>query len=422
MSDCSLETWRIGLLGEILTVQNGYAFKSETFLEKSIGAVPIIRMSNLKSGICDLTDAVYVDQKKVRTPQQFILEEGDFIFGMSGSLSNYATVRKQNLPCYLNQRVGKLCPKESHKSFLNYLFLSETVQRQILATAAGGAQLNISARQIEDIEVLIPSLKEQKKIAEILTSVDEVIENTQSQISKLEDLKKATMNELLTKGIGHTEFKETEIGRIPRNWRTLELEKLTTGRYGIVDGPFGSNLKTEHYRPHGIPVIQSGFVTSFEFRPSSYVYVDQEKFEEQKRSAVYPNDIVMAKIGANAGTSAIVPSNHQIGILAGNSLKITVDTTVSITRFVHYYLILAYQTGYIQNLLTVTAQPAISLSSLRKLILPVPPVEEQKAIVDVMVKLSQVMENQKSRLSTQIDLKRSLMQDLLTGKVRVTVN
>ncbi len=68
------------------------------------------------------------------------------------------------------------------------------------------------------MDALIPPLPEQKKIASILTSVDEVIENTQKQIDKLQDLKKATMNELLTKGIGHTEFKDSELGRIPKSW------------------------------------------------------------------------------------------------------------------------------------------------------------------------------------------------------------
>ena len=71
--------------------------------------------------------------------------------------------------------------------------------------------------------ILIPPLPEQKKIASILTSVDEVIENTQKQIDKLQDLKKATMNELLTKGIGHTEFKDSELGRIPKSWEVRSL-------------------------------------------------------------------------------------------------------------------------------------------------------------------------------------------------------
>ena len=74
---------------------------------------------------------------------------------------------------------------------------------------------HLSIKDIREVEQRFP-LAEQKKIASILTSVDEVIEITQKQIDKLQDLKKATMNELLTKGIGHTEFKDSELGEFPR--------------------------------------------------------------------------------------------------------------------------------------------------------------------------------------------------------------
>ena len=88
------------------------------------------------------------------------------------------------------------------------------------------------------------------KIASVLTSVDEVIENTRNK-STNSKTKKATMNELLTKGIGHTEFKDSELGRILRDWDMPTTYKLTEGRFGIVDGLFGSNWKTEHYRSSG---------------------------------------------------------------------------------------------------------------------------------------------------------------------------
>ncbi len=87
-----------------------------------------------------------------------------------------------------------------------------------------------------------PPLPEQKKIASILTSVDEVIENTQKQIDKLQDLKKATMNELLTKGIGHTEFKDSELGQIPKSWEVKRLKEVTIK---IRDGNYGANYPSE---------------------------------------------------------------------------------------------------------------------------------------------------------------------------------
>ena len=86
-----------------------------------------------------------------------------------------------------------------------------------------------------EIEILSPPLPEQKKIASILTSVDEVIENTQKQVDKLQDLKKATMNELLTKGIGHTEFKDSELGRIPKRWEVKRLGDVSKIYFSNVD-------------------------------------------------------------------------------------------------------------------------------------------------------------------------------------------
>jgi type I restriction enzyme S subunit len=102
-------------------------------------------------------------------------------------------------------------------------------------------------------------------------------------------------------------FQKTEVGIIPNDWREYSIENLTpkNRRYSIVDGPFGSNLKTIHYRKSGIPIITSGFVTDGKFYASEYIYVDLEKFRQEKRSAVKGGDIVMAKIGERCGASAI---------------------------------------------------------------------------------------------------------------------
>ena len=108
-------------------------------------------------------------------------------------------------------------------------------------------------------EIPIPPLSEQKKIASILTSVDEVIEKTQSQIDKLQDLKRGTMNELLTKGIGHTEFKDSELGRIPKGWRVKYLGALSSKVGSGVTPRGGSSV----YQNQGIIFIRSQNVHSF---------------------------------------------------------------------------------------------------------------------------------------------------------------
>ena len=122
-------------------------------------------------------------------------------------------------------------------------------------------------------------------------------------------------------------YKQTEVGVIPEEWDAAPLNSITpqNRKNGIVDGPFGSNLKTIHYRTAGIPIVTSGYVTDGRFHAEKYLYVDREKFIEEKRSAVQPGDIVMAKIGERCGASAILPLTHEIGILSGNALKISVE-------------------------------------------------------------------------------------------------
>ena len=112
-------------------------------------------------------------------------------------------------------------------------------------------------------------------------------------------------------------YKQTEVGVIPEDWEVASLSSVTpmSGKNGIVDGPFGSNLKTIHYKKSGIPIITSGYVTDGKFFADKYLYVDQKKFNDEKRSAVRPGDIVMAKIGERCGASAILPKSHEIGIL-----------------------------------------------------------------------------------------------------------
>src|SRR5262245_59406658 len=115
-------------------------------------------------------------------------------------------------------------------------------------------------------------------------------------------------------------YVETEVGMIPDDWSLDTLASITPPnvKNGIVDGPFGSNLKTIHYRKSGIPIITSGYVTEGIFQGTDYLYVDEEKFRQEKRSAVSPGDIVMAKIGARCGASAILPRSHETGILSEN--------------------------------------------------------------------------------------------------------
>ena len=100
MSERIPEGWSPASFGDLAKVINGYAFQSSDFVEKSETSVPIIRMSSLKVGVIDLTDAVYVAKDKTIGLEQFLLGKGDFVFGMSGSISNFAIIKEHDGICY----------------------------------------------------------------------------------------------------------------------------------------------------------------------------------------------------------------------------------------------------------------------------------------------------------------------------------
>lgn len=208
---------------------------------------------------------------------------------------------------------------------------------------------------------------------------------------------------------------------VDSTWPFAELATLTPrGRKNtIVDGPFGSNLKTEHYRKSGIPIITSGFVTTGEFQANSYLYVDQKKFEQEKRSAVYPRDIVMAKIGARCGASATLPPTHRIGILSGNALKISIDESRHSTDFVSTVLRWMYERGDLHVLRSTGAQPAISMPLLKRLMVPAPQREVQVRIAGVIADVDKHISMVKQMILKKEGIKLGVMQHLLLGRSRL---
>jgi type I restriction enzyme, S subunit len=216
-------------------------------------------------------------------------------------------------------------------------------------------------------------------------------------------------------------YKQTEIGVIPESWDVIEIKSVVPAgkKYGIVDGPFGSNLKSIHYRKSGIPIITSGYVTEGRFLPKDYLFVDEEKFRQEKRSAVHGGDIVMAKIGARCGTSAILPPEQQTSILSGNAMKISVDQERHSTYYIWQVLWDMYLKGATDEIKTVGAQPAISMASLKKYRIAAPPKEEQEAIAAALSDADGLLAGLDRLIAKKRAVKTAVMQQLLTGEVRV---
>jgi restriction endonuclease S subunit len=252
-------------------------------------------------------------------------------------------------------------------------------------------------------QVPLLEIEEQQKIAEILTSVDEVIEKTQSQINKLEDLKKATMNELLTKGISHTEFKETEIGRIPKVWKTCNLSEVCT----LINGRAYS---LNEWEKEGTPVIRLQNLTNYggTFYYSNLVLPDKNYCH--KGDLLY---MWSASFGPFIwwGDKAIF--HYHIW-------KIEPNHSLILKKYLFY--LLEHRTDAWKSKSSGMAMFHLTKEGMEKEILAVPSLDEQSLISEILETIKKQVEDQQDKLTFLKNLKKSLMQDLLTGKVRVTMN
>ena len=189
--------WKLGCIGDIAKVVSGFAFSSKDFHNNQQEGIPVIRMSDIQQGCLNLGGAKRVSNYSCQVLKKFQVQRGDLLFGMSGSIEKSVLVKTEE-QALLNQRVGALRSLNECNNFHAYAFQSEGVIDQILELAAGGAQLNISAKQVESIVLKIPPLPEQRKIAEILSRIDKRISILRLEKMKLETLKKAVSADLLS--------------------------------------------------------------------------------------------------------------------------------------------------------------------------------------------------------------------------------
>ncbi|MDZ7860594.1 MAG: restriction endonuclease subunit S [Candidatus Krumholzibacteriota bacterium] len=423
MSSITPDGWRKAKLGANVKVQGGYAFKSENFMEQGI---PIIRISNIKDGLIDLSDVVhYMD---CNIPNEFVVRNGDVLVAMSGATTGKTGKYRIKNRAFLNQRVGLfriLANGNMDKIFLYYVTARNEFTRNLLINAIGGAQPNVSGKQIEEINILIPPLSEQRKIASILSSVDSCIETTEAMIAKLQNLKKALMQELLTKGLPPKvaakygikkggKFKDSSLGKIPEEWEVAKLENVCVR---VTDGTHDTP-KPSKYGFH--------LVTSKNLRDgrieikNSYMISNHDYHEVNKRSKVDAGDVLFGMIGTVGNPVVVEERDLPFAIKNVGLFKTNGDFVLS--QWLFYYLSSPSFLKSLDTQLSGSSQRFVGLGFLRELRVPKTRRKEMNIIVQLLNSIQYKISNVKKCCKKLQDLKKALMQDLLTGKVRVKVD
>jgi type I restriction enzyme S subunit len=391
--------------------------------------VPFLQTGDLNDGyVADTSKRI--TEKALRDTNLKIYPKGSLIVAMYG-----ATIGKigiLNIDSTVNQACCVLTKSPIIETkFAFYTFLA--AKKDLIFQSKGGGQPNISQDTIRNERIPVPPLKEQKAIANYLdaatSKIDETIGQQQKMIDLLNERKQIIINNAVTKGLDpNVPMKDSGvewIGEIPEHWGVLPIKHFKShSKNSFVDGPFGSNLKSEHYIENGdVYVIESGMVTTGIFVRKDFKTISYSHFKTIQRSECKAGDIIIAKIGAKFGMAAELPDLGKTCVVSGNSLKLTLNQQLMLnTIFVHNMFLAKCKGGFI-GLYQETAQPALSLGDLNNMCFPVPPIEEQKNIEKYLKEKLGIIDTAIEAANKQISLlqerKQIIINDVVTGKVKV---
>ncbi len=306
-----------------------------------------------------------------------------------------------------NQGCKGLIPKDEKNifpKFYCYYFLNKKKELQNLSS--GSTFKELSKDQLENFKVILPPLPKQKKIAEILSTVDLAIEKVKLAIEKTERLKKGLMEKLLTKGIGHKEFKDTEIGKIPKEWEVVRLGDNKIFEVIMGQSPPSSTYNTSN---EGLPFLQ-GKMEFGEIYPLPSIYCSKPiKIAEKNdvlisvRAPVGDVNISLAKVCIGRGLAAIRSKADKSNYM-----------------FLFYYL--KYKGKKLESISGGSTFQAIRKDDLKRFPLPLPPLPEQQKIAEILSTIDKGLEMLEKRKDKLERVKKGLMEDLLTGRRRVKLD
>jgi type I restriction enzyme S subunit len=382
--------WKIAKVNELFDVYKGTT-PSTKIKEYWSGTIPFVTPT-------DITKINDLNEIYLKTTENYITEKGlkskglklvpkDSILFTSRATIGYLAINKTDVA--INQGIISLTPKNANIDVTFFYYFLQKLKNLFENLAGGSTYKEISMSTFSNADMPIPSLLEQQKIAEILYTVDETIQKTNEVIAKTEHLKKGLMQELLTKGIGHKEFKDTEIGRIPRDWEVVKLERIFSFKNGQRPKLLEAG-KIPVYGANGIMGYTDEFLVDNDFT------------------------IVVGRVGASGEVHL---GQGEIWISDNAIYSESYEKSIVYPPFVYYLL----KFKGLSRFASKTTHPIITQTFLNNFQIQLPSTLEQQKIAEILSTVDKKLEIERNEKAKLERIKQGLMDLLLTGKIRVKV-
>lgn len=394
--------WQIKKLGEVCKLKNGFAFKSDNYLDNGI---PVIRISDIKDGLIVPRNTVYVSEDSVY--DNYIIKENEIIVAMSGATTGKFGIYKSKEKAYQNQRVGKfdiIDKKQLDNNFL--LHQLHSLKRQIEKDAYGGAQPNISSKKIEEMEIVLPPLETQhaivSKIEELFSELDKGIAELKTAQLQLKTYRQSVLKSAFEGKLTNENVKD---GELPDGW---EIIKVIDVALKVTDGEHSTPRRTDNgYFLLSARNIQNGFLAL-----DNVDYIPEDEYNRIiKRCNPEEGDILISCSGS-VGRICRVPKNIEFGMVRSVALL-----KLDWEKFSSKYFEFLFQSPYLQKQIEkgkkATAQANLFLGPIKNLDLIIPSLKEQHRIVQEIESRLSVADKMEQSIQESLQKAEALRQSIL---------
>lgn len=349
----------------------------------------------------------------------YFLEIGDMLFARSGSVGRtYLYNPEDGECCHGGYTINHKLAGPVNRRYLHQFTKSPFYWRWIERVAKTGAQSNINANEFGSLLIPIPPLPEQRKIASVLTTVDEAIQKTEAVIEQAKRVKRGLIQDLFTLGIEKSRgVKDTYFGpvstEIPEDWEKTRIKDLFD-EYQLGTTERGASEEAEQ-----IPLMKMGNLGfgTWDFTKVEMINRSQElveKYRLQRGDLLFNTRNTPQLVGKTA-----VWDRDETAIYDNNLLRLRFGEDIASGHFINYFFSSSIGRRQLRaRVHGTTSVAAIYWSDLKQVEIPVPATEEQHVIVDRLRSIDKQIDAANGNRDQLKRLKRGLMQDLLTGRIR----
>ncbi|QNP81959.1 restriction endonuclease subunit S [Agrobacterium tumefaciens] len=407
------EAWHSTTLGEHIAEMRGGGTPSRKIPEYWTGSIPWASVKDLKGRYIDKTEES-ISEDGLHSSASNLIPKGTLVLATRMAVGKAVRFSKD---VAINQDLRAIFPRPSlNIDFLHQWFVWQ--EGRIARLGSGTTVAGIRQEMIRGLPLALPPLTEQRRIAEILSSVDEAIAAKQAVIKQTRKVKQGVLERLLAKGIGHTSFKQTQIGEIPEAWDHCALAEAASIKHGyafsgeffskeegpsilLTPGNF-SKEKTLYFGPN-TKFYQGPTPSDFILKNGDLVVVMTDLTPSME---ILGNAVIL-------NSDKVVLHNQRIG-------KVEVDNNLLSTSFVKHVLDSERVQRQIKKTASGTTVRHTSPSRILENVTVLPPMEEQLSIVEALRMIDDGLYLQIQHLERACSLKSALMSDLLSGRKRVT--